>query len=116
MTDAQTINNEAPKLPLLKSLQLGIKVLVSELHWNIIKGLRTWEIKQMNSRLLREYQRLGQLVVQQDKNPEQEGLEKNLEEAKSQVEFLEGELAFLKNDLAKVREDMLKKRTENWGI
>jgi cob(I)alamin adenosyltransferase len=94
---------------LLKSISLSIKVLVSEIHWNIIKGLRKWEIKELKKRLDREYLTLGKLTFHlNEKDDEQKS---QVELTKQQIEFLEKEIKSLENELVNLREQIIKNRS-----
>ena len=98
------------KPSLFKSIPLSIKAIISEVHFNIIKGLRKWEIKDLKKRLEREYINLGKLYYNL-----QEGDEKQQEQidlTKKQIEFLEKEIAYLEKQIEELRDQIIRKRTE----
>ncbi|MFO8031718.1 MAG: hypothetical protein R6U22_04175 [Desulfohalobiaceae bacterium] len=103
-------------LPILRSISLGLRVMGSELHWSIIRGLRGWEIKQMQNRLQQEYQELGKLNRQKEQGQADSDQEQKMELCKQQIDFLERELQFLQQELQRVRQDMLTQRCSKWEI
>lgn len=95
----------------LEAIPLTFKLIVSELRWSVVRFLRSIEIRQLEKRLAREYQKLGQLSATQKKNTGNEA-----ELCQKQIDFLEKELLFLKQELTDLRNDMIVKRCSKWGL
>lgn len=107
---------QARDLPLWRSVSLGIKVIFSEVHWSIVKGLRSWEIKQLQKRLRKEYQDLGRLNRQKELGQEGPDTEQEVDLCREQIDFLEKELKFLQQELERVRTETLDYRRQKWEI
>lgn len=114
MSKFQNITNQNSDLSFVRCLSLGFKVVLEEIHWNIIRGLRAWEIKQLNQRLQREYQIMGKLTLGKTEDSDQQ--ESEIDLCKKQIEFLEQEIDFLKKDLNDLRENIILQRRQKWGI
>ncbi len=102
---------ESYKPSILESISLSIMALFSEIHWNVIKGLRKWEIKELKKRLDKEYLTLGKLVYNFNEE-DKEQLEK-IDLAKQQIEFLENEIKSLEKELQDLRDKIIKNRSSN---
>ena len=108
-----TARNENVELSFLEAFTLGIRVIISEIHWQLLRGLRVWEIKQLKRRLEKEYQKMGQLSRQAEENPETQS-QKEL--CNNQIEFLEKEIDFLEKELEKLRKDIISRRRQKWVV
>ncbi len=97
-------NKETLELGLFEIITLGIKTLLGEIFWTILKGLRQWEICDLRKRLNEEYIKFGKLTIHDPKN------KKEIQMCKDQIKFLEEEIEFLEGELNKIREDILKNR------
>ena len=95
----------------LEAIPLAVKLIGSELRWAVVRFLRSLEIRQMEKRLNKEYQKLGQLSASQDRNHASEA-----ELCQKQIDFLEKELLFLKQELTDLRMDLINKRCRKWGL
>ncbi|MFO7877652.1 MAG: hypothetical protein R6U55_13820 [Desulfovermiculus sp.] len=95
----------------LEAIPLTLKLIGSELRWAVVRYLRSIEIRQMEKRLNKEYQKLGQLLAASEKNNDAEA-----ELCQKQIDFLEKELKFLKQELTDLRQDMINKRCRKWGL
>ena len=93
-------------LGLFDSISIGIKVVLSEIYWVILKALRQWEIKELKKRLDKEYITLGRLTINDPKN------QKEIRVCKEQIKFLSNEVEFLEKDLSRIRKKIIKKREE----
>ncbi|MFP4392312.1 MAG: hypothetical protein ACLFOA_06190 [Desulfohalobiaceae bacterium] len=107
---------QAQDLPVWRSISLALRVIGSELHWSLIRGLRNWEIKQLQRRLRKEYQELGRLKRQKELGQAADDQEQAIELCNQQIDFLEKELQFLQQELQRVREDLVSQRRSKWGI
>ena len=94
----------------LEAIPLTLKLIGSELRWSVVRFLRSIEIRQMEKRLAKEYQRLGQLSVSQSKDAAEAELIQN------QIDFLEKERQFLQQELTDLRNDLIVKRCRRWGL
>ncbi len=101
---------EEISLGLFEAISIGIKVLLSEIYWTILKSLRKWEICELKKRLNKEYAELGKLTAHNPKN------KKEIKLCMEQIEFLKNEVEFLEKELEKIREEILKKREKNWNL
>ncbi len=100
---------------LRQTLLLGIKALGAEVHWNLLRLLREFEIKQLDKRLLQEYEQLGRLhagPLEQDA----EDWESEKETCHKQIAFLEKEIAFLRAELENLRASVIQERLERWNL
>jgi hypothetical protein len=95
----------------LGAIPLTMKLIASELRWSVVRFLRSIEIRQLEKRLAREYQQLGQISASQKKNADND-----TELCQKQIDFLEKELLFLKQELTDLRNDMIVKRCRKWGL
>jgi len=105
--------NENVELSFLEAFTLGIKVIFSEIHWHLLRGLRLWEIKQLKRRLENEYQKMGQLSRKESETQE---FESQKELCNNQIEFLEKEIEFLEKELEKLHNDIISKRRQKWVV
>lgn len=118
MTENQEIVHKSPRLSLFQSISLGIKVILSEIRWNIIKIFRIWEIKRIEKKLQKEYQNLGRSVFDLDQSgqAQKEHVNSEIDLCKRQIEFLKKELESLNKDLQKVRDNIILQRCNKWSI
>jgi uncharacterized small protein (DUF1192 family) len=99
---------------LLQPVVNGFKVLASETKWVFIKGVRRWEIRQMEKRLAEEYQNLGQsyaAALAKGGNFDPQASDNDL--TLKQIAFLREEIAHLEQDLATTRAEYVKKRSDD---
>jgi hypothetical protein len=94
----------------LEAIPLTLKLIWSELRWSVVRFLRSVEIKQLEKRLAREYQKLGRLSASEAKDAEQAEL------CRKQIAFLDKELSFLHQELSDLRQDLIVKRCRKWGL
>lgn len=99
------------KPSVLKSIPLSIKAIISEVHFNIIRSLRGWEIKDLKKRLDREYINLGKLYYNLEEGDEKQ--QEQIELTKNQIEFLEKEIASLEKQIEELKGQIVKKRIED---
>jgi len=102
-------------LNLRRTVLLGIKALGSEVYWHLLRLLREFEIKQMDKRLLKEYEKLGRLHAGQGETAA-EDRESEEELCRKQIDFLEKEIAFLREELEKLRTSLIQERLERWNL
>ncbi len=116
---AMELEQETPQsggpLNLRQTLLLGIKTLGSEVYWNLLRLLREVEIKQLDKRLLKEYETLGRLHAGQGE-PSAEDRESEEALCRKQIDFLEKEIAFLREELEKLRTTLIQERLERWNL
>ena len=111
MTDSISTQNPQKELSTLEAIPITIKLIGSELRWTVVRFLRSLEIRQMEKRLNKEYQKLGQLSASKDKDSATEA-----ELCQKQIDFLEKEIHFLKQELTDLRHDLVRKRCRKWGL
>jgi hypothetical protein len=104
------------QLSIVQTLSLGFKVLISEIHWQILRGLRSWEIRQMRSRLAKEYERLGKLLETQAGGAADGDRQAELDLCRKQIDFLTREVDHLQTQLWKLRRDIIARRRTKWGV
>jgi hypothetical protein len=98
-------------------LVIGLRLIPSEVGWNILRRLRLWEIRQMAKRLDREYQTFGRLkAAAEQSSQDSSGLNEELEVSRKQIEFLRTEIDFLKQELQNLRQNVLEKRRQKWAV
>ena len=95
----------------LEAIPLTMRLIASELRWSVVRFLRSIEIRQLEKRLAKEYQQLGQISAGQKKKTDN-----GTELCQKQIDFLEKELLFLKQELTDLRNDMIVKRCRKWGL
>jgi len=115
MRDSQEETVQQPRISFFRAVPLGLKVLLSEIYWQLLKGLRTWEIRQMQSRLNREYEKLGRLLEEQTKGVREER-DSEIELCRKQIDFLSREVHHLQEQLGNLRNDLLLRRKRAWGL
>ncbi len=98
-------------MSILKIISLCVKSIFSEVHWNVIKGLRKWEIKDLKKRLDSEYAKLGKLYYGL-KEDDEKSL-KEIEFVKNQIDYLETEIDALEKDIENLRHKMVKERSKH---
>ncbi len=96
---------------LFQSIGLGIRVIFCEMHWNVIRALRQWEIKELEKRLDRKYSEFGRLIYREKALDAEE--KKAVDALKEEIGFLEEEIRHLREELFRLREDIIRKRQEN---
>ena len=116
MTETNTTTQGLPKMSFGQTVVLGWKVLLSEIHWHILRGLRLWEIRQIEQRLQKEYQTLGRLLSSQDKDKENEHGNEEVEFCQKQIDFLAKEIEFLKQELNNLRDSIIGQRCRKWSL
>ena len=95
----------------------GFKLLASETRWVFIRGLRRWEIRQMEKRLAEEYMNLGKSYAACQANGEAfDPKTSDNDLTLKQISFLQEEVAHLEQDLAATRAEFVKGRTEDAGV
>jgi len=110
------ITGRQEQLPISQALSLGFKVLFSEIHWQILRGLRLWEIKQMHSRLSKEYEKLGKLLESQSAGTSDNDRQSEIDLCRKQVDFLSREVEHLQTQLRNLRRDIIAKRRKKWDV
>lgn len=98
-------------MSIFKTISLGVKSIFSEVHWNVIKGLRKWEIKELKKKLDREYLKLGKLYYGLKEDDEE--AKKEIELAKNQIDFLETEINSLEKEMESLRDKIVKERSKD---
>jgi ParB-like chromosome segregation protein Spo0J len=94
----------------------GFKLLASETRWVFIRGLRRWEIRQMEKRLAEEYVNLGKSYAAcQAKGEAFDPKASDNDLTLKQISFLQEEVAHLEQELAATRAEFVKGRTEDAG-
>lgn len=95
---------------------LGLRTIGSEMRWKILEAIRLWEIKQLQKRLYKEYELLGQLEVQETEGElsSEQASEKEL--CHKQVEFLQEEIDFLQKALQRTRKEYIEQRLSAWKL
>ncbi len=118
MEQSQPTYPEGRQLSLFESLSLGFKVLFSEIHWHIIRGLRSWEIRQMRQRLNQEYKRLGELLSSREGQPasREQDVEAEIDLCRKQIDFLKGEVDYLESELDELRRSTIERRRQKWCL
>jgi len=99
-----------------RAVPLGFKVLFSEIHWQILRGLRNWEIVQMRKRLSREYEKLGQLLEKQSNGTAGSEQQEEIDLCRRQIDFLSREVEHLETQLRNLRRDLIARRRKKWGV
>lgn len=98
----------------------GVKVLLSELKWQSIQLIRGLEVRQMNKRLMREYQALGEQTHQAIKQTsEGEPLpppDKKMLVSAKQIDFLLDEIEHLNMECGRMRNEIVKTRSKDLGF
>lgn len=110
------------------NLVLGLKVLLGELQWIGLKGLRAFELRQLRKRLKEECATLGEAVARQlaDKEPGEPGepgadtplppCDERTRLALKQVRFLEDEIEHLVRERQRMREEFEARRKSSLGV
>ena len=102
---------------IVKPVVNGFKLLASEGKWVLIKGFRSWEIRQMEKRLAEEYQNLGKSYAEsrtRDEAFDPKSSDNDL--TLKQISFLREEIAHLEQELASTRAEYVKNRTEESDV
>ena len=95
----------------------GFKLLASETRWVFIRGLRRWEIRQMEKRLAEEYVNLGKsYAASQAMGEAFDPKTSDNDLTLKQISFLQEEVAHLEQELAATRAEFVKGRTEDAGV
>lgn len=116
MANTTTNAQETSEFGFVQTILLGWKVLLSELHWQILRGLRSWEIRQIEQRLQREYQTLGRLLSNRKQDQESEDSDSEVELCQKQIDFLTKEIDFLKQELNNLRVTIVDQRCQKWSL
>ena len=103
-------------ISITRAVSLGFKVLLSEIHWQILRGLRNWEIVQMRNRLSKEYERLGQLLEKQSDGQNDSQHQEEIDLCRKQVDFLSREVEHLQTQLRNLRLEIIDRRRRKWGV
>lgn len=100
------------------NLVFGLKVVLSELKWLVLRGTRAFELRQMNKRLDEEYAALGRAVAQSVDNGADDIAKFGpaADTAFRQVSFLTEEIDYLRREKESLRGEFLKERNSNLGI
>lgn len=98
----------------------GLKVLFSELKWQLVWAIRSLEVRQMNKRLRREYQSLGEASYESVRQtPEGESLppaDSKMIMAVKQIEFLKDEIDHLGREGKRMRKEFVVGRSKDLGF
>lgn len=116
-TSHSTTSHELSGLP--RTVLHGLKVLVSELKWQCISIIRGLETRQMNKRLNREYQTLGEMAYLAIHNTgEGQALppaDVKMLTAVKQIDFLRDEIEHLKHESGRMRNEFVHNRSKDLG-
>jgi hypothetical protein len=97
----------------------GLKVLASELKWQLVQIIRGLEIRQMKKRLMREYQTLGEITyARMLKAGETEPMpppDKRMIVSAKQIDFLLDEMEHLRAESGKMRDELVQSRSKDLG-
>ncbi|MCF8085525.1 MAG: hypothetical protein K9J48_01405 [Desulfohalobiaceae bacterium] len=103
-------------ISMARAVPLGFKVLFSEIHWEILRGLRNWEIADLQKRLAKEYERLGQLLEQEGSESAKSKQQSEIDLCRKQIAFLSREVEHLQTQLRNLRQDIIAKRRKKWDV
>ncbi len=106
--DVNTTYEFTPSL--FGTIKLGIRAIAGEIHWNIIRFLRQWEIKELKARLDRQYMEFGRLIYRDKDIGEEE--KKRLDSLREEIGSLEEEISYLEQEIEELRTRMIKERQE----
>jgi flagellar biosynthesis chaperone FliJ len=115
----QSDHNTTPQEPQIsywRAVPLGFKVLFSEIHWQILRGLRNWEIRQLQNKLSKEYERLGKLLEKETSVSDQGKTQSEIELCRKQIGFLSSEVEHLQSQLQNLRQEIIHKRQKKWDL
>ncbi|MCF8030520.1 MAG: hypothetical protein K9K39_06460 [Desulfohalobiaceae bacterium] len=115
----QSDHNTTPQesqISFWRAVPLGFKVLFSEIHWQILRGLRNWEIRQLQNKLSKEYERLGKLLEQESKGSDKGKKQSEIDLCRRQIEFLSREVEHLQSQLHNLRQEIIDKRRKKWDL
>ena len=97
----------------------GLKVLGSELKWQLIQVIRGLEIRQMKKRLMREYQALGEItharMLKYGENEPMPQPDKKMLVSAKQIDFLLDEMAHLRAESGRMRTELVQSRSKDLG-
>lgn len=99
-----------------RAVPLGFKVLFNEIHWEILRGLRNWEIADLQNRMAKEYERLGKLLEQPKSTSDDSSRETEIDLCRKQIAFLSREVEHLQAQLRDLRRDIIAKRRKKWNV
>ncbi len=111
-----------PSRNIFGNLVLGLKLLLGELQWIGLKGLRAFELRQLNKRLKEECATLGEAVARQlsDQEPGPDTplppCDERTRLALKQVRFLEDEIENLLGERQRMREEFEARRKSSIGV
>ena len=115
----QSDHNTTPQEPQIsywRAVPLGFKVLFSEIHWQILRGLRNWEIRQLQNKLSKEYERLGKLLEQEANFSDKGKTQSEIDLSRKQIGFLSREVEYLQSQLQNLRREVIAKRQKKWDL
>jgi hypothetical protein len=112
----QRESEDSSPLSIPRTLSLGIRVVLSEIHWSILRALRAWEIRQLRKRLEREYRSFGQLTASRERRGSDTDLDSEIELCRKQIDFLEKEVEHLRQDLSDLRRNKVRNRRSKWAV
>ncbi len=107
---------QEPQISFWRAVPLGFKVLFSESHWQILRGLRNWEIRQLQNKLSKEYERLGKLLEQEANDSDQGKMQSEIDLCRKQIGFLSREVEHLQSQLKNLRQEIIDKRQKKWDL
>lgn len=110
------ISGRQQELSIAQAVPMGFKVLFSEIYWQILRGLRNWEIKQMRSRLSKEYEKLGKLLESNAAGTSDSDRQSEIDLCRKQVDFLSREVEHLQTQLQNLRRDIIARRRKKWNV
>jgi len=99
-----------------RAIPLGFMVLFSEIHWQILRGLRNWEIAELQKRMSKEYERLGKLLEQESGESAKKAAQPEIDLCRKQIDFLSREVEHLQTQLRNLRQDIIAKRRKKWDV
>ena len=110
------ITDRQHQLSIAQAVPIGFKVIFSEIYWQILRGLRNWEIKQMRSRLSKEYEKLGKLLESHAAGTSDSDRQSEIDLCRKQIDFLSREVEHLQTQLQNLRRDIIARRRKKWDI
>lgn len=108
--------NSRQDISVTRAVTLGFRVLFSEIHWEIQRGLRNWEIADLQNRMAKEYERLGKLLEQEGGESAKNTLQSEIDLCRKQIAFLSREVEHLQTQLRNLRQDIIARRRKKWNV
>ncbi|MBG0775605.1 MAG: hypothetical protein H0S85_04130 [Desulfovibrionaceae bacterium] len=103
----------------LDNLVFGVRVVLGEIKWLLLGGLRSFELRQLERRLDEERAALGAWVGERMLGPKpRKTMPQPDDEAWlriRQIGFLQDEIALLRAERGRLRADLLERRREDLG-